>query len=224
MNNVEYFFRKDFEKQINIKMLRYDYEFPCEKILDYVNMINSINISEILNYISSDIFISESIESSDIFQFSNLDDAIIKICEIFKAANDPGLRYFEIGNLLLNDGLERKKGAFIKYGENHAKTAELLSLLHNINNTYFLSCIGYIFCDLDKEQQTKLLTRLVLRNKLIIRLLRASKNGKVNVREFLYMISDSTYIRRRSNIKSILNLLTRSDEYDFSNFINNLRF
>lgn len=109
MNNVEYFFRKDFEKQINIKMLRYDYEFPCEKILDYVNMINSINISEILNYISSDIFISESIESSDIFQFSNLDDAIIKICEIFKAANDPGLRYFEIGNLLLNDGLEKKK-------------------------------------------------------------------------------------------------------------------
>lgn len=99
-----------------------------------------------------------------------------------------------------------------------------MSLLHNINNTYFLSCIGYIFCDLDKEQQTKLLTRLVLRNKLIIRLLRASKNGKVNVREFLYMISDSTYIRRRSNIKSILNLLTRSDEYDFSNFINNLRF
>lgn len=36
---------------------------------------------------------------------------------------------------------------------------------------------------------------------------------------FLYMLSDSTYVRRRSNVKKMMGYLIQSDEYDFTEFI-----
>ena len=49
---------------------------------------------------------------------------------------------------------------------------------------------------------------LILRSKLVERLIQASQNGKVDLRSFLYMLSDTTYIRRSSNIKRVLAYLS----------------
>ena len=86
-------------------------------------------------------------------------------------------------------------------------------------NTYYLSGVGYIFIELNEEDRAKLLTRMILRSKLFTRMMQASANGKVNMREFLYMLSDSTYVRRRSNVKKMMGYLVQSDEYDFTDFI-----
>lgn len=64
-----------------------------------------------------------------------------------------------------------------------------------------------------------MLTRMILRSKLFTRMMQASANGKVNMREFLYMLSDSTYVRRRSNVKKMMGYLITSKEYDFNVFI-----
>ena len=125
---------------------------------------------------------------------------------------------------MLNDGKERKEGALTKYGENHAKTAEAIGLLFELHRTYFLSIYGYAFLELSASGREKLLVRLLLRNKFIVRLFKASNNGNVEMRNFLYMLSDTTYVRRRSNIRSILNVLQNSTEFDFSTFINRIKF
>jgi len=218
---VELFFTKSLEEKMNEKILFYSFsENESEK---YIEELLEIPLSDFIEYMDT-IADKQQIESRDVFQFSNLDNATHNFCGKMKEQNNPGMKFIEIGKLLLDDGIVRKDGALTKYGENHAKTAEMLGLAFELCNTYYLSCIGYTYTTLSEEKQQKLLTRLILRNKLIMRLYQASHNGKVNMRNFLYMISDSTYIRRRSNIKRILNILTKSNEYEFSEFIDRIYY
>ena len=125
---------------------------------------------------------------------------------------------------MLDDGAQRKDMAYIKYGENHLKTAEALGLLYELTRTYFLSCIGTVYISLCEEDQKRLLTRLFLRNKLISRLIKVTNTSNIDARQFLYMLSDSTYIRRKSNLKCILHFLQESTEYDFSGMISRIHF
>lgn len=168
--------------------------------------------------------VKNKIEPGDVIQFSNIKDATINFCEKVNKINNPGLNFQEVGKLLQDDGINRKVGAYVKYGENHTKTAQTLGLAFELCNTYYLSGIGYIFMELSEENREKLLTRLILRSKLFTSMIQASVNGKVNMREFLYKLSDSTYVRRRSNIKKMMEYLTQSNEYDFTKFIDNIEF
>lgn len=213
---VEKFFSRKYEEKINEGILFYS--FPQEEVLDYVENLIAEPLPRFLAYIDkmSD---REKIESSDVFQFSNLDDGTSVFCDKMRKTDNPGMKFIEIGRLLLDDGKERKDGALVKYGENHAKTAEMLGLSFQLCKTYYLSGIGYVYSELSEDKQYRLLTRLVLRNKLVTRLYQASKNGKIDMREFLYMLSDSTYLRRKSNIRTILDVLARTEELDFEEFI-----
>lgn len=214
---VEKFFSKEYEEKINKDILFYN--FPQDEVQAYVEQVIAEPLPRFLAYMDK---LSERarIESSDVFQFSDLDDGTILFCEKMKKTDNPGMKFIEIGRLLLDDGKERKDGALVKYGENHAKTAEMLGLSFELCKTYYLSGIGYIYAELSEEKQERFLTRLVLRNKLITRLYQASQNGNINMREFLYMLSDSTYLRRKSNVKAILGVLVRSKEIDFNKFVN----
>lgn len=168
-------------------------QVPVEKYVDYI-----VEKQE-----------KEQILSKDVFQFSSFDDATVRICEKLKEIDNPGVKFLEAGKLLLDDGKERKDGAYVKYGENHLKTAEMFGLSFELCHIYYLSGIGYVFVELDSESQIELLVRLILRGKLMARVLQASQNGKVNMREFLFMLSDSTYIRRSSNIKRVISYLKK---------------
>lgn len=204
-----------FEKTINKKMMYYDYTFPIDEVCKYVHELNSLRCSEIVENILSSSE-SEYITSADIFQFSNFNDCTLKICSTLKANENPGVKALDMGKLLLDDGKSRKEGAYTKYGENHLKAATLLGLMWKYYDTYYLTCLGYVYDTLNELEQNRLLTRLILRNNLVKRIIRATYKGNLNMRQFCYMLSDSTYVRRRSNIKSILLYLKNSDEYDFS--------
>lgn len=215
------FYSRKYEDKINRNSLYYSYDFPVHEIRIYVEEILSEPIDRYIKFVKGMVK-REQITSKDVFQFSNIDDATINICKKVKDHNNPGMKYIDVGKILLDDGKMREDGAYTKYGENHIKTAEALGLFFELSRTYFLSCIGYIYCDLTDDEKDKLITRLLLRNRLITRLINASENGNVNVREFLFMLSDSTYTRRKSNVKTILSILADSEEYDFSKYINNI--
>lgn len=220
-HNILNFFSCTIEKEINKKTLYYEYIFPRQEAYEYVSNIIAMPIPLILDYILSEQE-DEPILSGDVFQFSNLDDATYRICSLLADANNTGVTYLNAGKLLLNDGKIRTDSALIKYGENHLKTAASLGLLFEITKTYFLSYIGYVINEFNEEGRQKLLVRLTMRNKLIKRLYRASQNGDVDMRQFFFMLSDSTYLRRRSNVKKIIHLLSDSQEYDFLSFTNRL--
>lgn len=48
-------------------------------------------------------------------------------------------------------------------------------------NTYYLSCLGEIYIDLEETDREHLLNRLILRSNLISRMIQASQNGKINM-------------------------------------------
>ena len=223
MDILNSFFSRTYESNINQKMLHYDYAFPTEEVGDYVRQILCVPIER---FVERDIEAEtmEVLTPKDIFQFSSLEVGTDHICRILNEVGNPGVTFLQAGKLLLNDGKKRNDVAYIKYGENHLKTAEALGLLFELTHTYFVSCIGIIYLSLNDQDKRKLLVRLFLRNKFIARLIKATAIADVDARQFLYMLSDTTYIRRRSNIKCILKYLQESTEYDFSNIIGKIHF
>lgn len=220
-NIIVDFFTQKYEKKINKGILYYT--FPKKEVTTYIEQVINEPVDRFVAYIKES-NVKNKIEPSDVIQFSNIKDATINFCEKVNKINNPGLNFQEVGKLLQDNGINRKIGAYVKYGENHTKTAQALGLAFELCNTYYLSGIGYIFMELSEENREKLLTRLILRSKLFTSMIQASVNGKVNMREFLYKLSDSTYVRRRSNIKKMMAYLTQSNEYDFTKFIDNIEF
>ena len=223
MSILDAFYSRTYENDINKKMLYYNYDFPTEEAENYVRQILCVPVEQ---FIQRDITMetTEAITPKDVFQFSTLEAGTDHICKVLNEAGNPGVTFIQAGKLLLDDGSQRKDMAYIKYGENHLKTAEALGLLYELTHTYFVSCVGMIYLNLNEEDRKKLNVRLFLRNKFIARLIKATASANVDARQFLYMLSDATYIRRKSNIKCILRYLQESTECDFSEIIDKIYF
>ena len=223
MSILDIFYSRTYENDINKKMLYYNYHFPTEEVENYVRQILCVPVEQ---FIQRDIVMetAEAITPKDVFQFSTLEAGTDHICRVLNEAGNPGVTFIQAGKLLLNDEIKRKDTAYIKYGENHLKTAEALGLLYELTHTYFLSCIGTVYLNLSAKDRKKLNIRLFLRNKFIARLVKASASGKINARQFLYMLSDTTYIRRKSNLKCILRYMSETDEYDFTTMVQSIEF
>ena len=215
--NLEYI--HTYEKQISNGLFR-----DSDDVLEYIYRIVEIPISEFVNYIET-VIKRKSIMAADVFQFSNFQDATIKVCNRITGVNNPGLKFKEVASLLLDDSIRRNDLALNKYGENHIKTAELLGLAFKSDNRlYYLSAIGCVFSKLTQDMQDKLLVRLIIRNKLISQMFVLAIKAEFDLEAFLYDLSNSTYVRRRSNIRTVISFLNQSQEYDFSNITKNIIF
>lgn len=218
---VTKFFSQEFEKQINHKILYYSFAQPEVQV--YVESIIAEPIEKFIEFMKS-IDLEETLKAEDIFQFSSFEDATDIFCEKVRNIDNPGLTHMQIGKLLQDDGIVRKNGAYVKYGENHAKFAKQLGLAFELCNSYYLSGIGYIYCDLKLEQKRELLIRLILRSNLVMSLYKHSLEGLVDLRQLLLMLADSTYLRRKSNIKKVINFLSNSTEKELLEFIKKIKY
>lgn len=207
------FFNRTFEKEINEKLLSYSYIVEDKKIINYiVNLIN-IDIQEFVDYILNNYDV-KYIESSDIVQFSSIEDCTINLCKVLMENQDRGFKSEDIGKFLENDEKKRKSVAYYKYGENQAKTGEQFGLVYSLDHTFFLTCIGHVFDWLDEKEQTAILKRLILRNKLIKKFIYKSSNFNIvnYYSEVEGILSKSTADRRKSNVKKIIDFLVSGDE------------
>ena len=218
------FFSKSFESEINEKMMYYSYSFEYEKVNEYVNNLLDIPLSVFIEFVLKNYKVPY-LEASDVLQYSNFDDCTVNICKVFKDAGDKGFNALDAGKLLENDGVERKNGAYLKYGENHSKAATQLGLLCSLSNKFFLSCLGFVLNDYEPEKQKMLITRLILRNKLVQRLVyKAIKNGESSYLYETGFLSETTRIRRKSNVRKVIEYLCSSDECDLSGLLSKIVF
>lgn len=218
---VSDFLSRKFESKVNSLMLYYNYNFPKNDVLFYVREINRISTDHIITEIQQN-YCYECCSPSDIFQFSNWNDVCQNMCESL-IDNDNGKKFNDIGKLLLNDNIIRKDAAYKKYGENHAKVASELGILNELSRTYFLSCFGYVFLELSKEDQKKFLLRLLIRTKSF-RNLFFFQNGEIVLRDLFSCLADSTYFRRASNYKSLIGFILDSDEEVLKSYVERVRF
>jgi hypothetical protein len=201
---LDEFFCGTFEEEITEKMMNRKYIFEKEKVIAYIMNLLAIDFNNYIYY-SNENYNVQYLTAEDVIQFSNFDDATISICNLIKDAGDNGYGLVELGKMLENDGVERTVGTYRKYGENQAKTAESLGLLHSIKSTFYLTCIGYAMDMLSDNDQQRLICRLIMRNKLIRRLIyKAYKESLAEYFDEVGFLSYSTMIRRRSNTKQLL--------------------
>lgn len=216
------FFDGKYEKSLEDDILNDSFLKQKVDVFKYIEKINNIPICSFVEYIQT-YCKRQPIMAADVFQFSDFDDATINICESLNRINNPGVKFKDVAKLLLTDNVIRNDVALSKYGENHIKTAESIGLaFKDDSKNYYLSAIGCVFNDLSEEAQKKLLLRLIIRNKLITQLFVAAMQGSFDLEAFLYDLSKSTYLRRRTNINRIIELLNDTNEYDFSKLTKNI--
>lgn len=218
------FFEYKYEMTLEKSILEKTFDSHKESVFARIEKLNNINIDEYIDYIKT-YCKPQPVMASDVFQFSDFDDATINICKKISDAGNCGLKFKDVAKLLLTDNIPRNDVALSKYGENHIKTAESMGLaFKNDSKIYYLSAWGCVFDELSKDAQEKLLLRLIVRNKLISQLFIAAIHGAFDLEAFLYDLSRSTYLRRRTNINRVIEWLNASQEYDFSYLTKNIKY
>lgn len=221
---IEDFFSRVFEDELNKKMMYYSYDFPFVKVTEYIRDVIGISLNDYIDFIVNNYDVTY-LEYQDVIQFSDFNNCTINLCRALLESGDEGNTFLQIGTLLADETSSRNEHALRKYGENQAKTAEQLGLVNNLSNTYFLSCIGYVLNDLQEVTHKKLITRLLLRNKLIKRFLyKCSLQDVVKYHDEVSFLSESTIVRRRSNVKKLLKMLLNNGEIEISALLDKIEF
>lgn len=187
-------------------------------LIRIIDFLISYDKNKIIKLIDEDSI--KILNPSDIIQFSNFDKGTVELTHILIYEKN-GLTFDEIGYKLI--GTE-SDGAAKKYGENHAKVAKGMSLVKFSSEKPYIvtnTNLGNFFPYLEEETQNKLISILCLRNPLIQNIIAKAKKGIVNYYDEVECIADSIKLRRKQNVKYILDLALKEINSDF---INNIVF
>jgi hypothetical protein len=202
------FFERSIEEDYNEKLFQRRYILPQDEVLAYIRNLLEIPMDAFFIFMREH-HRSYSFKISEIPQYSSIEDATIRMCQVLKAANDLGFSYVEMGVLLRHNGEERKQGADQKYGENHSKTAADFGLVQisPLSHKIFLTSIGYVFDLLSQEEQQAYLSRALLRNGFINCILSRAAIKPIVLYNEMSILSPSTINRRLPNVKGYLKIL-----------------
>ena len=197
---IELFYNRTYEKFVNKQILDdKNYIVPCQQLINYVHELIKIPYIDFINYLKQNRE-KQKIDVSDITQFSSFSVCEIEMCNALLWANNPGCQYVDIGRFFPNKVSHRNDGAYRKYGENHIKASAQLGLTFEYYKYWYLSCIGYIFPDLDSETREKLLARTLTRNMLYQQMLLDILEHDVNPVTYMDPLSEKTVRRRFRNV------------------------
>ncbi len=117
-----------------------------------------------------------------------------------------GLSFAEIGYQLVKSPND---SAGTKYGENHAKLAEMLDLvkIHNRPSKVKSTKLGKYLLGFKPEEKVELLKRLLLRQFLIKKLIHDAGEGNVEYISEVRLLSKSTAARRGRNVRMLLDYI-----------------
>lgn len=205
---LEDFFDYSFEEVITEDMLERDYVFPLSKVEDYVMQIVTTPYQHFIDYVYTH-YCNKPIETSCIPQISNYDACTRGVCQVMKGRNDPGLEYIELGVALFSDDTPRNDGAYLKFGENHVKGACFHGLTHVLYKKWFLTCLGYVYPDLDDEMRQYLSARTLLRNPFFHIIVRDAVEHDVNIQKYMAGLKPSTQTRRSSSCMHFFNVILK---------------
>jgi len=155
----------------------------------------------IMNIIEANRNAISSLTPSNIPQFSKLGH-VFDIVEIVKSNPDGNFQLY--GYFFNKTG---SKGAQTKYGENHYKVAALLGLTKK-NKPFDITPLGDYYLTLNGNEKTIFRTKLFLQIPIIQKILVESKYKELNGIQLMKIsLASSTAIRRRGNVKAMLNLV-----------------
>lgn len=201
--DIETFFYRSLENQVNEKMLDdYSYNIPLSLLRNYIHKIIKIPYQEFLYFIIS--WDYPSITSDDMTQSSSFSASEIEMCDILYENDNPGYSFEELGRLFPQYCKSQTEYALRKYGENQAKTSKQLGFVFPYYNSWYLSCFGYIYRELDEIDRASFIARSILRDSFYGTIIRDLLSHDVTINNYLKGLSPSTIHRRSPGILRIL--------------------
>lgn len=184
-------------------------ELLCNFLLNYdINKMIEVLDYSFYNYLTSDMIV----------QFSNFEHGTVKLVELLYSKEE-GMTYSEIGRALVHS---EKAGAATKYGENHSKLAKgfgLVTISDHKPSVVNITNFGKYFAFFDKIVQIKIIGILCIRDPLVQNLLIKAKHGIVYYDNECKCLSESTRVRRRSNVKKLIEMVLENADVSIGNNI-----
>lgn len=199
---------------------RFEEELYKDEVLEkvselVVNLLMNTSIEEILDIIELHKTEIEEITTSNIPQFSSIED-LDKIPAIVETNRN--CDYTLIGYYFNKDA---NSEAQRKYGENHYKADVQLGLVKE-GEPYEITAIGRIYMNLPEEDKSNLKAKLCLRVPIIQYNLTFARRDKMDGMKILRtLLKESTAIRRRSSIKNMIRHTLKYADKATCDLINN---
>jgi len=151
----------------------------------------------------------KTVNTHNIPQYSSYKDGTFEMLKYLRMSGDFGPSFPEIGEHFLESG--HKSMAYIKYGENHAKLAQLLGLVE-IKKTdkkrVYLSEIGRTIEKLSEEKQYDCFAKLAVRIPIVQEAIKQDIPSAKELEEHLKIyLSPVTALRRRKNTWELIKRL-----------------
>ena len=178
-------------------------EEPKEPQIATSQLINT-STESIYSLIAQNGSNESSITTNNIPQFSSF-EVVFDVLKIVNGSPEENMNWEKLGYYLCPKNA--KRGAKTKYGENHYKLAVQLGLAMP-SKKLALTELGTCINTLDYTDKFKCASLLSLRIPIIQTALLHAKDNRFDIFDYLKnFLSESTIIRRRSNIKKLLSLI-----------------
>ena len=203
---IELFYNRTYEKFINKQILDdKNYIVPHQQLINYIQQLIKIPYIEFINYLKKS-KVNKVIKVSEITQISSFSSCEIDLCKALLRTNNPGCQYIDIGRFFPNAVISGTEGAYRKYGENHIKAAAQLGLTFEYYDYWYLSCLGYVYSNLTKEERKHLLARTITRNNLYQQMLLDVIEHDIRLDSYMKILSNKTVKRRINNVWIFFNI------------------
>ena len=174
----------------------------------FIKYINSHTLDEV----SKRILLSDypEIKSGNIPQFGNYDRGSTRIVEILHDSGNIGPDFKKIGYYLLGHG--GNDLAYYKYGENHAKLAELMDLsfiTHESPRRIYLSELGFIYYQSEDMFREKLAKIQILKIPIIHKIIKENIVPENYLNLLCHYLAPTTAMRRLQNIRTLLDIVKK---------------
>ena len=147
--------------------------------------------------------IERELTPADVPCFSTLENGASRLNELLEFEPD-GLTFADAGYQLMNSV---KPGARVKYGENHSKLAAMMTLV-TISSTrpaiVRATRWGTFLTRYDWRSKEGVLRKLLLRDLCVKTIVKDALIGSTSYRNAVKVLSTSTAIRRRTNVKCLI--------------------
>ena len=216
-----------FIQEMDLQCLIYQ-NGHCNEVLSddiadwFIEILLKNSPEKIIELIKNEEF--ENILPSNIPQFSKFNDAIFDVVNILGNMKEQ-IRFEDLGYYL--DGKNKSLIAKKKYGENHSKFATLLDLVAIINksnvNYIELSVLGKSYNKLNKEDKLNLVVNLSLRIPIVQNVLSNAFDSKVNLTDYMEILSEKTLKRRQSNVTELFQFIKENSNDKLDNIFDNIK-
>lgn len=184
-----------------------------------IELVAKNSVSNILRIVRHSKY-ERKITTYNIPQFSNYDD-VDYVISIFLDSGIKGMTCKKLGCYLM--GKQKSEAAQAKYGENHYKLTMQLGFATE-DGIKEVNSFGKAYKNIQTEiTKNEIKTKMILKIPVIQELLIRAEVGTVNATKYLRnYLSESTIIRRRSNIKKLLGELQNISDSETIRMVNNI--